>query len=66
MFGEKVQISYCYDPESVLIEIVQPVTGRFFELYDILANSVGLGIAVCAYLGGTFLIKRVQSEKIAS
>ncbi|MEH6405516.1 MAG: VanZ family protein [Sneathiella sp.] len=51
---------------GVSIEIIQPLTGRYFEMYDILANSVGLGFAVCAYFGGAFLIKRIQSEKTVS
>ena len=49
---------------GLLIEFIQPLTGRFFELYDILANSIGLLGAVFVYLCGIFLLKKIRSKGV--
>lgn len=35
--------------QGVLIEVIQPYTGRFFEWWDMLANSIGIFLGVALY-----------------
>jgi len=46
-----------------LIEFIQPLTGRFFEFYDILANSIGLLFAVFLYSCGILILKKIHPNK---
>jgi len=47
-----------------LIEFIQPLTGRFFEFYDILANSIGLLFAVFMYSCGILILKKIRPDEM--
>lgn len=50
---------------SVIIEITQPVVGRTFDLYDLLANGVGIAaVAACVLLSNIRETVRTKRRKV--
>jgi len=56
-----VKIAFLLILQGVLIEIIQPYVNRFFEWYDILANSFGVVLGYLIFL----LLKKVSEKKPA-
>lgn len=62
----RLQLAFAFIALGVLIEFIQPITGREFSLLDMLANSIGVGLGYfIAYKGGDLLYTRLTAKNHA-
>jgi len=49
--------------QGILIEYIQPYTGRYFEIYDMIANSTGVIFALILWIAFVEKLKLALFEK---
>lgn len=61
--SKKFQISLALIAQGILIEFIQPYTGRDFDYYDMIANTTGVVFALILWMAFVEKLKLALFEK---
>ncbi len=61
---KRIHIAIGLIAQGILIEFVQPYTGRFFEFYDMIANTTGVAFALILWLSFLEKLKLTIFKKL--